>query len=123
MRDISVKCWDLACGSNEQQAMVNYAGFLMLPGLLSVMRKIRGGQKPIDFLVKTAAEDYPGRVIIRRARVVLDERERMRGSRVFRPPSVDSLVRQVDECIDEDRLSAAATIVARIQETMDGVVP
>ena len=123
MRDISVKCWDLACGSNEQQAMVNYAGFLILPGLLSVMRKIRGGQKPIDFLVKTAAEDYPGRVIIRRARVVLDERERMRGSRVFRPPSVDSLVRQVDECIDEDRLSAAATIVARIQETMDGVVP
>jgi hypothetical protein len=63
MRDISVKCWDLACGSNEQQAMVNYAGFLILPGLLSVMRKIRGGQKPIDFLVKTAAEDFPGRVI------------------------------------------------------------
>jgi hypothetical protein len=31
-------CWHLACGNDSHRALINFAGFLILPGLLSVMQ-------------------------------------------------------------------------------------
>ena len=63
MRDISIKCWDLARGNLENVAMINYAGFLILPGLISVMRKIKGGQKIVDLLISTSKSSAPGMTV------------------------------------------------------------
>jgi len=126
MRDISIKCWDLTRGTSENTAVVNIAGFLILPGLISVMRKMKGGQRPVDFLKDTAKKNYPGREIVRKARLVQSELEaekQRRASREYQAPTLDSLVKQVDKCIDEDRLSAAAGVVSRIHEQMEGVQP
>ena len=123
MRDISIKCWDLTRGTSENTAVVNIAGFLILPGLISVMRKMKGGQRPVDFLKDTAKKNYPGREIVRKARLVQSELEaekQRRASREYQAPTLDSLVKQVDKCIDEDRLSAAAGVVSRIHEQMEG---
>ena len=126
MRDISIKCWDLTRGTSENTAVVNIAGFLILPGLISVMRKMKGGQRPVDFLKDTAKKNYPGREIVRKARLVQSELEaekQRRASREYQAPTLDSLVKQVDKCIDEDRLSAAVGVVSRIHEQMEGVQP
>ena len=126
MRDISIKCWDLTRGTSENTAVVNIAGFLILPGLISVMRKMKGGQSPVDFLKDTAKKNYPGKEIVRKARLVQSELEaekQRRASREYQAPTLDSLVKQVDKCIDEDRLSAAAGVVSRIHEQMEGVQP
>ena len=73
MREICIKCWKLARGNNEQIAMVNYAGFLILPGLISVMKNIKGGQRPIDFLLDKEKEEFPGKEIVRKALIVRAE--------------------------------------------------
>ena len=124
MRDISIKCWDLARGNLENVAMINYAGFLILPGLISVMRKIKGGQKIVDFLISTSKSSAPGMTVVKKARLVLSELEadrRRRQGREFRSPTVDSLSKQVDKYIDEDRLSAAVGVVSRIHDLMENV--
>jgi len=124
MRDISIKCWDLARGNLENVAMINYAGFLILPGLISVMRKIKGGQKIVDFLISTSKSSTPGVTVVKKARLVLSELEadrRRRQGREFRSPTVDSLSKQVDKYIDEDRLSAAVGVVSRIHDLMENV--
>jgi hypothetical protein len=71
IREICIKCWKLARGNNEQIAMVNYAGFLILPGLISVMKKIKGGQRPIDFLLDKEKEEFPGKEIVRKDRIFI----------------------------------------------------
>jgi hypothetical protein len=124
MRDISIKCWDLARGNLENVAMINYAGFLILPGFISVMRKFKGGQKIVDFLISTSKSSAPGMTVVKKARLVLSELEadrRRRQGREFRSPTVDSLSKQVDKYIDEDRLSAAVGVVSRIHDLMENV--
>ena len=121
MRDICVKCWDLATAEDEQIAAVNFAGFLILPGLISAMRGVKRGQSVVEFLVQTAGRRQPGRVIVEKARILLEEREPRTEAREFRPPTLASLAKQVDKCIDEDRFSAAAGVVERMHAISTGV--
>jgi len=130
MREISVKCWDLArgTGSNENRAVLNYAGFLILPGLISVMRKPKGGgnstEKTIDFLRDVAKDANPGVAIVKKALTVQAdleaERIRQQGNHNYQAPTADSLARQVEKFIDEDKLSAAAGVIAKLHAQLEG---
>lgn len=75
MREICIKCWDLAHGDCEFTALVNYAGFLILPGLILATRTIKGSKRPVDFLIRTSKMDFPGMEIVRKAFVVQSELE------------------------------------------------
>jgi len=74
MRKVVVKCWQQTMESDERAAFVNFTGFLLLPGVISAMRGIKGGARPLDFLVDASQEEHPGLMIINKARALRERR-------------------------------------------------
>ena len=69
------KLWSLACDNTQsQRAMINFAGFLLLPGLLMSLRTLDKQLKPVDFLRQLAASDNPGLALVQKAEDLLASR-------------------------------------------------
>ena len=53
---------------DERAALTNFVGFLLLPGVVSVMRGVKGGERPLDFLIAASREEHPGMSVINKPR-------------------------------------------------------
>ena len=59
IREICTRLWDVTAGENPRDALINYSASTILPGLISCIRKLISGIKPIDFLVGVANSADP----------------------------------------------------------------
>jgi hypothetical protein len=121
IRKISSRLWEATAGEDARVAVINHAAFTILPGVISAIRKLSAGVKPIEFLVAISNSADPAMVILGKAKEIIAERDFRGTGRAFRPPSIADLARQVEKKVDQDQLSAAAAVVDRITEVAAGV--
>ena len=118
-------------GADKHRAIVGFAAFLILPGLLMVLRDLKKheggapgarGQSILDYLRDIAKDNHVGLRIVSKARALLQTREQG-VDEAPRTENIGSLARTVERQVTEDQLGAAAASVGRIQDIMDGIAP
>ena len=68
------KCLELSMGANVVKARTNFAGLLMLPGLIGALRqdKETDGPSVVSILRSIQEDEDPGRCIVRKCRGMLE---------------------------------------------------
>ena len=105
---------------DERAALTNFVGFLLLPGVVSAMRGVKGGERPLDFLVAASREEHPGMTVINKAKALRARHSHILGGPGRQHPTTQQLAQRVDGLVDEGRFSAAAVVVGQIAAKIRG---
>ncbi len=120
MRRVVLQCWKRVLEPDERAALTNFVGFLLLPGVVSVMRGVKGGERPLDFLIAASREDHPGMTVINKAKALRARHSHALAGPGRHHPTTQQLAQRVDGLVDEGRFSAAAVVVGQIAAKMRG---
>ena len=105
-------------GPTSTPSLINFAGFLLLPGLLASLRTLdKQRLKPVDLLRQLAASDNPGLAFVQKAEDLLAS-ARPRGE--FVQPTFAQLEARIEDYIRDDRLGAATVIVDQMHRRLNG---
>jgi hypothetical protein len=104
----------------ERAALTNFVGFLLLPGVVSAMRGVKGGERPLDFVVAASREEPPGMTVINKAKALRARHSHTLGGPGRQHSTTQQLAHRVDGLVDEGRFSAAAVVVGQIAAKIRG---
>jgi hypothetical protein len=120
MRRVVLQCWKWVVEPDERAALTNFVGFLFLPGVVSAMRGVKGGERPLDFLVGASREEHQGMTVINKAKGLRTRHSHTLSGPGRKHPMTQQLAQRVDGLVDEGRFSAAAVVVDQIVAKMRG---
>ncbi len=120
MRRVVLQCWKRVLEPDERAALMNFVGVLLLPGVVSVMRGVKGGERPLDFLIAASREEHPGMTVINKAKALRARHSHALAGPGRHHPTTQQLAQRVDGLVDEGRFSAAAVVVGQIAAKMRG---
>ena len=117
------KCLELSMGANVVKARTNFAGLLMLPGLIGALRqdKETDGPSVVSILRSIQEDENPGRCIVRKCRGMLEPSEGSQSeSRPVATNRLSDVAKQIELRVSEARLSSAASLMSRIVQIQEG---
>jgi hypothetical protein len=110
-------------GDDAVQSRSNFAGLLMLPGLIAALRKDKDSNGPsvVSILRSIQEDEDPGRCIVRKCRNMLEPSGGSHNdSRPVVTNRLSDVAKQIELRVSEARLSSAASLMSRIVQIQEG---